>query len=54
MTEALRDVADECCDGRVGFITEGGYDLQALDECLSAVVDVLGGASLKPKAEPEP
>jgi acetoin utilization deacetylase AcuC-like enzyme len=49
MTEALRDVADECCDGRVGFITEGGYDLQALDECLSVVVDVLG-TEFRPKA----
>jgi acetoin utilization deacetylase AcuC-like enzyme len=41
MTEALVEVAEECCGGRVGFITEGGYDLQALEECLSVVIDAL-------------
>jgi acetoin utilization deacetylase AcuC-like enzyme len=41
MTKALVDVAEECCSGRVGFITEGGYDLQALEECLESVIDVV-------------
>jgi acetoin utilization deacetylase AcuC-like enzyme len=43
MTQALVDVAEECCGGRVGFITEGGYNLEALEECLHAVIGVLQG-----------
>ena len=41
MTSDLRRVADECCDGRIALVTEGGYDLRALAECLQRVVDVL-------------
>jgi acetoin utilization deacetylase AcuC-like enzyme len=41
MTAALRDVAEDCCEGRIGLITEGGYDLQALGECLSVVIETL-------------
>jgi acetoin utilization deacetylase AcuC-like enzyme len=48
MTAELRLVAEQCCEGRIGVITEGGYDLQALEECLSAVVDVL--AASEPEA----
>jgi acetoin utilization deacetylase AcuC-like enzyme len=43
MTSALRAVADECCVGRLVAVTEGGYDLRALGECLRGVVDVLSG-----------
>ncbi len=42
MTMALRRVADECCEGRLVAVTEGGYDLRALRDSLAAVVDVLG------------
>ena len=41
MTAELRAVADECCDGRMALVTEGGYDLEALGASLDAVVDVL-------------
>jgi acetoin utilization deacetylase AcuC-like enzyme len=41
MTQALVDVAEECCSGRVGFITEGGYNLEALEDCLETVLKVL-------------
>src|SRR4029077_4003237 len=30
MTATLRRVADQCCEGRIGAVTEGGYDLRAL------------------------
>jgi acetoin utilization deacetylase AcuC-like enzyme len=41
MTMALRAVADECCQGRIVAVTEGGYDLRAFRDSLLAVVDVL-------------
>ncbi len=43
MTAALRGVAERCCDGRFVAVTEGGYDLRALGDCLRAVIDVLAG-----------
>src|SRR5215467_9099536 len=42
MTMALRLTADECCDGRIVAVTEGGYDLRALRDSLVSVVDALG------------
>lgn len=39
--DALRQVADRLCGGRLAVVTEGGYDLQALRACLDATVDVL-------------
>lgn len=41
MTAALRQVAEECCDGRLVAVAEGGYDLRALRECYRTVIDVL-------------
>ncbi|MFN7980772.1 MAG: histone deacetylase [Vicinamibacterales bacterium] len=41
MTTMLREVAEACCGGRLVVITEGGYDLKALGECLRIVVDGL-------------
>lgn len=41
MTLALRQVADQCCHGRVVAVTEGGYDMRALKDSLTAVVDAL-------------
>lgn len=40
LTEALLDVANEVCEGRVVLVTEGGYDLTALSESLDAVIEV--------------
>jgi acetoin utilization deacetylase AcuC-like enzyme len=40
---ALRARAQITCAGRIAFVTEGGYDLQALRGCLDAAVDVLRG-----------
>jgi acetoin utilization deacetylase AcuC-like enzyme len=41
MTMALRNVAEECCRGRVVAVTEGGYDLQALAASLNATIAAL-------------
>lgn len=40
-TEALCDVADACCGGRIVSCLEGGYDLGALADSAAAHVDVL-------------
>jgi acetoin utilization deacetylase AcuC-like enzyme len=45
MTIELRKVAEECCDGRLILVTEGGYDLRALESSLDAVVESLAVAS---------
>ena len=49
MTMELRKVAEECCEGRMVLMTEGGYDLRALTESLEAVVDSLAAPSPEPK-----
>jgi len=49
MTMALRRVADEVSKGRLALVTEGGYDLTALEGSLQAVVDVLAGHPAPPK-----
>ncbi len=53
MTMALRNVADECCHGRLALVTEGGYDLKALDASLEGVVRTLAGPAAAP-AWPSP
>jgi acetoin utilization deacetylase AcuC-like enzyme len=37
----LADAADRLCRGRLALITEGGYHLGALEECLMATIEVL-------------
>jgi acetoin utilization deacetylase AcuC-like enzyme len=41
MTAQLRAVAEDCCEGRLVLVTEGGYDFRALAESLRGVVGVL-------------
>jgi acetoin utilization deacetylase AcuC-like enzyme len=41
MTLDLRNVADECCEGRMALVAEGGYDLDALGDSIDAVVHAL-------------
>lgn len=43
LTGLIAAAADECCDGRIVAITEGGYDLAALAGSLRTVIDVLNG-----------
>jgi acetoin utilization deacetylase AcuC-like enzyme len=38
LTKTLVDLADEVCGGRVVLVTEGGYDLTAVEACLNAVI----------------
>jgi acetoin utilization deacetylase AcuC-like enzyme len=54
MTAELRQVADECASGRLVLVVEGGYDLQAFDDSLSAVVDVLASDLAVRPAWPAP
>jgi acetoin utilization deacetylase AcuC-like enzyme len=41
MTNEIRQVAKECCRGRIVAVTEGGYDLRALGQSLRAVMNAL-------------
>ena len=43
LTALIAAVADECCDGRVVAVTEGGYDLKALAASLRATIAALAG-----------
>jgi len=43
LTAAVGTIADECCDGGVVALTEGGYALKALADCTRAVGLALGG-----------
>jgi acetoin utilization deacetylase AcuC-like enzyme len=52
MTAEICAAADQCCDGRLVAVTEGGYDLHAFADSLAAVVDVLGADA--PVAAPWP
>jgi len=52
LTMALRTVADECCRGRMALVTEGGYDLRALDASIEAVVQTLAGPAASPAWPP--
>lgn len=40
LTKALVDLAGDVCHGRVVLVTEGGYDLDALRDSLTAVIAV--------------
>lgn len=53
MTAALRDIAEGCCGGRLVLVTEGGYDLRALGDCIRAVIDVLAGEAPPPVSWPQ-
>jgi acetoin utilization deacetylase AcuC-like enzyme len=43
LTGAIAQVADDCCDGRLVAVTEGGYDLKGLADSLGEVIRVLHG-----------
>jgi acetoin utilization deacetylase AcuC-like enzyme len=38
LVRLLEEAARRLCQGRIAFVTEGGYDLLALEECLSGTV----------------
>jgi acetoin utilization deacetylase AcuC-like enzyme len=41
LVATLDDASRRLCRRRIAFVTEGGYDLDALRECLEASIDVL-------------
>jgi acetoin utilization deacetylase AcuC-like enzyme len=43
LTARIAALADECCEGRLVALTEGGYDLNALGGCLGLATRVLHG-----------
>ena len=45
---ALRDAAERYCGGRLAVVTEGGYDLEALEACLAGTLDVLAEPPVQP------
>jgi acetoin utilization deacetylase AcuC-like enzyme len=45
LTALIAAAADECCEGRLVAVTEGGYDLAALAGSLRAVIGVMDGAA---------
>jgi len=49
LTARLLAAADELCEGRIVFVTEGGYDTSALAECCQRVIDL---ASAEPALQP--
>ncbi len=52
MDGVLRGVAERCCGGRLAVVTEGGYDLDALEACLAGTLDVLAAPPASPPASP--
>jgi acetoin utilization deacetylase AcuC-like enzyme len=45
MCTAARQLAEDCCGGRLVLVLEGGYDLEALRQSSRACLEVLTGAS---------
>lgn len=53
MTMELRAVAQECCQGRIAAVTEGGYDLKALAASLDCAIEALHSPTPVAGALPE-
>ena len=51
LTKMLCEAADRHCHGRIVAVTEGGYDLGALKECLESTISVLDGAEVPARTE---
>ena len=43
LTARVLATADEICEGRVVFVSEGGYDMRALVECIETVASLASG-----------
>jgi acetoin utilization deacetylase AcuC-like enzyme len=41
LTQAVIDLADDLCDGRLIFVLEGGYDPPALARCVADAIELL-------------
>ena len=45
MTRIVMGIADECCDGRIVSLLEGGYDREALPVCVAGHLETLMGSA---------
>jgi acetoin utilization deacetylase AcuC-like enzyme len=45
LTRAIMNIAEECCEGKVVFTLEGGYDLEGERESVKRVLNELAGLS---------
>lgn len=45
ITQKICQIADECAEGRIVSVLEGGYDLTALDSCVFSHVSALSAAA---------
>jgi acetoin utilization deacetylase AcuC-like enzyme len=51
ITARLLAAADELCEGRIVFVTEGGYDTGALAACCQGVIDRAAAESVAPPVD---
>jgi acetoin utilization deacetylase AcuC-like enzyme len=54
LARIARSLAEECCDGRIVLVLEGGYALSGLYQGTAAVLDALLAAVPEAPATPEP
>nr|QNO48200.1 hypothetical protein PGANABGL_00014 [Methanosarcinales archaeon ANME-2c ERB4] len=45
MASIVASIADECCEGRLVVVLEGGYDLHALSHSVVAVLEAMAGGA---------
>jgi len=43
VTEMIKKLAEKVCDGKLVIVLEGGYDLDALPQCILTTVSKLAG-----------
>jgi acetoin utilization deacetylase AcuC-like enzyme len=53
LTSRLLSAADELCDGRIVFVTEGGYDTAALAACCARVIELAAADTVPPVTPPD-
>ena len=53
LTSLLALVADECCNGRLVAVTEGGYDLRGLAASLRTAIGALAGDATRDQKAPD-
>ena len=54
LTETLKQIADEVCNGRLALTLEGGYDLEALSHSIAATLQTLMGGEIDDPLGPAP
>lgn len=53
LAAAIRRVGDEYCRGRVAYLLEGGYGLEAIENSIAAIAEVAGRSSAPPPSAAE-